>query len=162
MAAIALFCALVLGLSAAHKIMASERTGAAAARLAGVPLVQGRILSFAAAATEGAGAIALLFSETRPLGAGLGAALWAAYAVLLWRQRGRSLDCGCSFGRREKKVGLSTVARPAGLAVLAVAAALLPSAVVTVEAIFSALAFFVLYLALDELMAIPQPAWRQI
>jgi hypothetical protein len=160
MAAVAIFLAIVLGMSAVHKFVAPERLGTAAAQLAGVPRVYGQMLSFSAAAIEGVAAVALLFQETRILGASLALGLWAGYAVLLWLRRGQSLDCGCSFGKREKPVGLSAIVRVACLAVLGMVSIMLPMEPVTVASLFAGLGFTALYLALDELMAIPQPAWR--
>lgn len=160
MAAIAIFLTLVLALSSAHKLAAPERLGAAAARLAGTRATNGALLSFGASAIEGAAALALLFEETRIVGACLAAVLWTTYAVFLWRQRGQSLDCGCSFGKRERPVALSIVARAGGLAAVAMVVILIPRAPIEIEALFAGFGFFALYLALDELLAIPQPAWR--
>ncbi len=151
---------MVLAMAAVHKLLAQERLATAAAQLAGMPLIYGQILSFSAASIEGVAAVALLFQETRVLGASLAAALWSGYAYLLWRRRGQSLDCGCSFGKREKPVANSSIARAAGLAVLAIGPIISPTDSFTVESVFAALGFVTLYLALDELMAIPKPAWR--
>ncbi len=160
MAGVTIFLALVLGVSAAHKILAAARLANAAARLAGVPLVYGQMLSVCAAAVEGLAAISLLFDETRVLGASLATGIWAGYAVLLWLRRGQSLDCGCSFGQREKRVGLPTIARSVGLSIIGLTAILFPFGPITMESLFAGLGFLALYFALDELLAIPQPAWR--
>ena len=160
MAAVTIFMALLLGLSAAHKVLSPERLVSAAARLTGVRLVYGQMLGICAAALEGLSAVLLLFDETRVLGAGIATGLWAGYAALLWLRRGESLDCGCSFGKREKPVDLPTMARPAGLAVIGMTAILLPADSITIESLFAGFGFVALYVALDELMAIPQPAWR--
>ena len=160
MAAVYIFLALVLAMSLGHKLAAPDRLGAAAARLAGVRPATGPLLSFGAAAFEGVATLALLFEETRVLGACLAAALWVAYAMLLWKRRGQTLDCGCSFGRREKPVTASLAARAAGLAAIAVTVTFFPTAPFEIESVFAGLGFLILYLALDELLAIPQPAWR--
>lgn len=160
MAAVAIFLALVLALSSAHKLVAPERLGVAAARLAGARPANGPLLSFGAAAIEGTAALALLFQETRIVGACLAAGLWTAYAAVLWRRRGQSLDCGCSFGKRERPVKLSIVARAGGLAAIALAIVPMTRAPIEIGSLFAGLGFFALYLALDELLAIPQPAWR--
>lgn len=160
MAAITIFLALVLALSSGHKLVAPERLGAAAARLAGTRPAFGPLFSFGAAALEGTAALALLFADTRIAGACIAAGLWASYAVLLWQHMGMSLDCGCSFGRREKPVTFSLVARSAALIALAAIVALIPREPFEAEWLFAGLGFFALYFALDELLAIPQPAWR--
>lgn len=160
MAAIAIFLAIILAIAAVHKVVAQERLATAAAQLTGMASHYGQMLSLSAAALEGVAAVALLFPDTRVLGASLAAALWSGYAILLWRRRGQSLDCGCSLGKREKPVANSSIIRAAGLAVLAMGPIIWPSEVFTVETFFAALGFMTLYLALDELMAIPKPAWR--
>lgn len=160
MATVSIFLALILLLSSGHKLAAPDRLGAAAARLAGAPSATGLLLSIGAAAFEGAAALALLFEEARVAGASLAAVLWAAYAVLLWQRRGQTLDCGCSFGSREKPVTISMVARAAGLAAIAMTVIFYPKAPFEVESLFAGLGFFTLYVALDELLAVPQPSWR--
>lgn len=160
MDAISLFLALVLAVSAAHKLLAPERLAIAAARLAGVQPVVGPLLSLAAAALEMVAALALLFAESRIIGCAIAALLWAAYAVLLARRIGTRLDCGCSFGRGEKPVTFGIISRAAGLAVIAVAAGIVPSGPFTIQSLFAAVGLLVLYLAHDELLAIPEPAWR--
>ena len=160
MEAVSLFLAFVLAMSAVHKVMAPERLGESAARLAGVPLVDGQMLSFTAAAIEMAAAVALVFVDSRFVGGLLAAGLWSAYAALLWRMRGRVLDCGCSFGRQEGAVGLFAISRAAGLAAIAMIPILLPGGSVNVISVFAGLAFLALYLALDALLAIPHPHWR--
>ncbi len=160
MLALPLCLSLLLALSAAHKVSAPERTGRAAAKLAGVQAALGAPLGLAAAAVEGAAALALLFAETRLVGAVLAAILWSAYASSLARQVGKRLDCGCSFGRGEKPVTPALVVRAAALALLAGIAATLPPSPFSIETLFAAFGFLTLYLALDALLAIPHPAWR--
>jgi Methylamine utilisation protein MauE len=160
MLALPLFLSLLLALSAAHKLSAPERAGVAAAKLAGAQTAFGAPLGYAAAAIEAAAALALLFAESRLVGAVLAAMLWTAYAVLLTRRIGTRLDCGCSFGRGEKPVSPALVARAAALAVLAGVAAVLPVSPFSPETLFAASGFLALYLALDALLAIPHPAWR--
>lgn len=161
MAALALFLALVLALSAGHKLLERERLGAAAARLAGVDGAIGPALSLAAAAIEGAAALALVLPGLQPLGGAITALLWSVYALALWRRRGMSLDCGCTFATQEKPVDGLTVARAVALAGLALAVAAAPSAPFSIETPFAGLALLALYLASGELAAIPAPQKRK-
>lgn len=160
MAALSLFLALVLALAAAHKLLKRDRLATAAARLTGLPLSTGALVSLAAAALETVAAIALLLPGTQPIGAAIAALLWLGYAALLASHLGQSLDCGCSLGVREKPVSALLVARATGLAALALLVAFAPTAAPTIETPFAALAFLALYLALDELLALPRPSWR--
>lgn len=161
MAALALFLALVLALSAGHKLIERDRLGVAAARLAGVDGAIGAVLSLAAAAIEGAAALALVLPGLQPLGGAIAALLWSVYTLALWRRRGMSLDCGCTFAAREKPVDGVAVARAAALAGLALAVAAAPSDPISIETPFAALALLALYLALGELAAIPAPQKRK-
>ena len=162
MAELALFLALLLTVSAGHKIVAHQRLGGAAARLAGVPPSLGPVLSNAAAAVELAAALALLFPGTRPIGAGIATAIWFVYALLLARRIGSRLDCGCSLKRSEKPI---TALHPARAALLAASAGLVailpPPAASTLLTPFAAAALLALYFAADELLAIPRPAWSE-
>ena len=160
MFALPFFLALLLAVSAAHKLFAHERLGIAAAKLVGVQPAFGPVFSFGAAALETVAAISLLSAESRLIGCAIAALLWTTYAALLARRIGRRLDCGCSFGRGEKPITLGIASRAAGLAVIAVVAGILPSAPFAIQSLFAAAGFLVLYLALDELLAIPEPEWR--
>ncbi|MDP3748084.1 MAG: MauE/DoxX family redox-associated membrane protein [Phenylobacterium sp.] len=161
MAALALFLALVLALSAGHKLLERERLAAAATRLAGVDGAIGPALSLAAAAIEGAAALALVLPGLQPLGGAIAALLWTTYGLALWRRRGMSLDCGCTFAARQKPVDGPAVARAAALAGLALAVAAAPSAPFSIETPFAALALLALYLAFGELAAIPATQKRK-
>ena len=161
MAELALFLALLLAVSAGHKIVARDRLGQAAARLAGVPQPLGHALSNTAAAVELAAALALLFSDTRPIGALLAAVLWSGYALLLARRIGSRLDCGCSLKRSEKPITALHPARAGLLAAFAVLVAFVPAAPATLLTPFAAAALLALYFAADELIAIPRPAWSE-
>jgi len=161
MAALALFLALVLALSAGHKLLERERLGAAAARLAGVDGAIGPVISLAAAAIEGAAALALVLPGLQPVGGVIAALLWSTYGLALWWRRGMSLDCGCTFAAREKPVDGPAVARAAALAGLALAVAAAPSAPFSIVTPFAALALLALYLAFGELAAIPAAQKRK-
>lgn len=160
MSALPVFLALVLAIAAVHKLAKRDRLATATSRLTGLPLSSASLVSQAAAAVEGLAALALLFAETRTLGGTIAATLWLGYAILLSRRFGQSLDCGCSLGQREKPVSAALVARAFGLSGLALIAAFAPHEAFSVETPFAALGFLALYLALDELLALPRPAWR--
>jgi cation transporter-like permease len=161
MATLAVFLALVLVLSASHKLVAPDRLGAATARLAGVGSATGQVLSFAAAAIEGAAALALVAPGLQAVGGALAALLWSAYGAALWRRRGLRLDCGCTFAAREKPVDGVAIARAVTLAGLAFGVATAPAAPMSIETPFAALALLALYVAFGELAAIPAPQWRK-
>ncbi len=161
MAELALFLALLLAVSAGHKIVAHQRLGEAAARLAGVPQSLGPLVSNAAAAVELAAGLALLFPGTRPIGALIAAVLWSGYALLLARRIGSRLDCGCSLKRSEKLITTLYPARAALLAAFAILVAFLPAPPATLLTPFAAAALLALYFAADELIAIPRPAWSE-
>lgn len=155
-----LFCAMLLAASAGHKVLGHQRLAPIAARLAGSGVALGPVLLLLAGAAEMAAAVFLLISSLRLIGAVLAVAIWASYALLLWRQRGQTLDCGCDLAARAKPVTAAVVARPAGLAALALAVSTLPAAPFTLDAPFAAAGFLALYLGLSELLATPRPAWR--
>lgn len=160
MSALSLFLSLVLIVAAAHKLLNRDRLAMAVSRLIGLPLSTAMLASYAAAAVEALAALSLLFAETHQVGGTIAAALWLGYAILLSRRLGQSLDCGCSLGRREKPVSVALIARAFGLSALALIAAFAPHEAISVETLFAALGFLALYLALDELLALPLPVWR--
>ena len=162
MAALSLFLALVLALSSAYKLLKRERLATAAARLTGLPLSGGALASLSAAALEATSSLAIVLPETRAIGALIAAVLWLGYAALLAGHLGQSLDCGCSLASREKPVSLALVAKATGLAALALLVACVPAGPYSIVAPFAALGIFVLYLALDELLALPRPSRRTI
>ena len=151
---ITLFLALLLTVSAGHKLIDRERLAPVAARLASTPTLLGPTLLFAAAAAEALAALALCAGPPF-LGAALAASLWAIYTLALWHKRGETLDCGCDFIRRERPVGAWAIARPAMLAALAGIIMLLPRAAWSVETPFAACALLSLWLAASELSALP-------
>lgn len=159
MQAVLLFLALLLALSAAHKLAAPQRMGEAAARLAGAPSSLGPALAFAAAGIEGTAALALLLEPTRLGGAVAAAVLWSGYGVLLFIRRGQTLDCGCDLARRSKRVGWQAIVRPLLLAALALCAVLPPFDLAwRIDTPFAALALLALWFAAAELGAISIPA----
>ena len=149
-----LFLALLLGVSAGHKLVAHASLAPVAARLIGVAVPLVPVVLFAAAAVEALSALALLAAPA-PIGAGLAASLWSAYALALWRRRGQRLDCGCDFVRRERPIGAAAIGRPALLALLALLSLATPF-VWSPDAPFAAFALLALWFAAAELSALPQ------
>lgn len=149
-----LFLALLLAVSAGHKLAQNERLAPVAARLAGAPPPFGPALLLTAMAAEALAALALL-AGPYPLGGAIAAGLWSTYAIMLWRRRGETLDCGCDFVRRETPIGARSIARPVLLAALATATALLPAAPWAADTPFAALALLALWFAGSELSALP-------
>lgn len=158
MAALSLFLALLLAVSAGHKYMARTQLAPVAAKLAGVPAALGPVLLLAAALLEAGAALALMVDATHDYGAWAAAAVWSLYALALARRYGQSLDCGCDFTRRARPVGLAAVARPLILALVALAMAYSPPAAFAADTIFAALAWLALYFAASELATLPSPA----
>ena len=161
MAALSLFLALVLATSAAHKALAPHRMVEATGALLGVSPVAGQLLMVLAGGVEGIAALCLLVPALMPFGAGLGATLWAGYALALLRRHGKVLDCGCDLAVRSKPVGPAQILRPAMLSALALLLSTLPVAAPDIVSIFAAAGFFALWLSASEILSIPAPAWRK-
>lgn len=162
MRALALFLALVLALSAAHKAQSPDRLATATGRLAGVSGPLATVLMVLSGAIEAVAALCLVLPGATMAGALIAAWLWTIYGLAMVRRRGETLDCGCDLVARPHPVGLPQIVRPLVLAALALVLGLLPlppsdSLAIDVMAAFGALA---LYLAALELMAIPRPRWR--
>lgn len=154
MAAISLFLALLLALSATHKFVAQQRLAVSAARLAGVSPALGLPLLATVAAIEALAALALLIPAARLGGALAAAALWLVYAAALARKQGEVLDCGCDFASRERPVTAGAALRPAMLSILALAAAIMPAPVWSLDTPFAALALLALWFAASELASL--------
>lgn len=156
MTALSLFLALVLMVSAAHKLAAPQRMAEAAARLCGVSPALGTPLAFAAAALEAISSIAVLLEGTHLGGAMAAGTLWCGYGALLFARRGQRLDCGCDLAARTSPVGTIAIVRPFALAAMALLVALVPGSLsFTVETPFAALALLALWFAVAELSALP-------
>jgi uncharacterized membrane protein HdeD (DUF308 family) len=160
MAALILFCALLLAASALHKATARDRLAVATAKLAGTGALGGQLLLIVAGTLEIVATLCLLVEPLRMTGALIAAALWAGYALALARRRGQTLDCGCDLAARAKPVTWTLVLRSAGLALLAGGIALLPQVPFTLDAPFAAAGLLALYLGASELLAIPAPQWK--
>ncbi|MBK8629791.1 MAG: hypothetical protein IPN84_06190 [Sphingomonadales bacterium] len=154
MAALALFLALVLAVSAGHKLVERERMGVAAGRLTGLSGALGGVANVAAAAVEIMAALCLLVPPLQAVGGAIAGALWLAYGVALAMRYGETLDCGCTFAAQEKPVGPFMLARAFGLMLLGGIVALSASAPLDLIAPFAALAFLALYFAANELAGI--------
>jgi len=155
MMALVLFLALVLAVSAGHKLMQRQRLTAATARLAGVPLPLGGVLLALSAAWEVLAAMALMLAPLRAGGALAAAGLWALYGMALIRRSGEVLDCGCELAARARPVTPFQIARPLVLAILALAVAAAPAPLWPVDAPFAGLALLALWFAAAELSALP-------
>ena len=156
MAPLMLFLAAMLFASALHKLLARERLVTVTARLAGTTLPAAALLLALSATLEALAALTLLVPALRIGGAGAAAMLWLGYGFALWRQRGKVLDCGCDLVARERPVDALAIGRPLLLAALAIAAALAPEPVWSLDAPFAALALLALWFAAGELHSIPK------
>ncbi|NQV94239.1 MAG: hypothetical protein HQ482_03750, partial [Sphingomonadales bacterium] len=107
-------------------------------------------------------ATALLFAQSRVIGATFAALIWLAYGIALLRKSGTSLDCGCDFSTREKPIGAFDILRAFGLSFLAVLVTLVPATTATIITPFTIFGFLALYLAMGELAAIPKPQERRV
>lgn len=155
MSALALFLALVLAVSAAHKLVARARLAAAAARLVGVSPTLGTPLLLAVAASEAMAAFAIVVAPLRTGGAIAAASIWCAYGLALLVRRGEVLDCGCDLSARKKPVGAISILRPFLLAALAMPVIVTTPSAWPVDAPFAAAALLALWFAASELFAFP-------
>jgi uncharacterized membrane protein YphA (DoxX/SURF4 family) len=163
MRALILFLALVLALSAAHKVQAPDRLATATGRLAGVSGPLATLLMVLAGAVEAVAALCLVLPGAQTAGALIAAGLWTTYGVALWRRRGAVLDCGCDLVARPRAVGTAQIARPLVLAALALTLGVLPfppSSEPLAGDVMAAFGALALYLAALEILAIPYPRWR--
>jgi len=151
MAALALFLALVLAVSAGQKLVERERMAVAAGRLTGLSGAMGGVANIVAAVVEIMAALCLLVPPAQALGGAIAGALWLAYGVALAMRYGETLDCGCSFAAREKPVGPFMLLRAFGLMALGFVVVLSAATPFDLVAPFAAIAFLVLYLAANEL-----------
>lgn len=154
MAAVALFLALVLAISAIHKVIARQRLAIVAMRLAGVSPALGLPLVMTTAVVEALSALALLIPALQQGGTLAAVVLWLVYAAALWRKRGQTLDCGCDFTSRERPVTLASVLRPTLLGGLALGVAILPVQTWSLDTPFAALTLLALWFAAGELASL--------
>lgn len=157
-----IFLAIVLVISAAHKLARPERMSLAMAKLSGLRTGVASTAVFGVAALEFLAATALLFAQSRTIGATFAALIWFAYGIALLRKSGTSLDCGCDFSAREKPIGAFDILRAFGLSFLAVLVIQVPATMASIITPFVIFGFLALYLAMGELAAIPKPQERRI
>ena len=155
MVEITLFLASVLILSALHKVVQPARMAQALAKLSGVPTGLASSAILCVASVEFLTGLALVFPQSRMIGAIIAAVIWLTYGAVLARKFGTSLDCGCDFAAREKPIGLFALSRAFGLSFLAILATQVPLSPLSIITPFATLALLALYLALSELAAIP-------
>lgn len=155
-----LFLSLVLLVAAGQKLADPARHASAAARLVGTPERTGAVLARMAGGLELIAAVALFLPDTRRWAAAAAVLLWGLYTGLLLRRRGETLDCGCSLGARKAPIGLYAIARAILLTSLALVVALAPNSVFSGLSALASAGLFSLYIAADQLAAIPAPAWR--
>ena len=152
---LAAYIGLLLLASAAHKFADPQRAREAVRSLLGLGEAGTRSAWMAAAALEIAAAVAVLSTDARLAGAVLAATLWAGYvaAILLAVLRGKSVDCGCSFGGGRQHSVTASLGRSTALLLLAIALAatniVLPAQALGVLAILGGVALLVLHVAFD-------------
>jgi|TARA_R110002124_G_C8972322_1_gene515270 methylamine utilization protein MauE len=154
MSAIFIFSALLLAISAAHKLNDRKRMAVSVANIAGTSEFYGLLLFLLSGVIEAIAALALLLPGLHHLGGYMAAALWVVYSAALLRRYGQTLDCGCDLRFIEKPVGLFVIARPLILAALVLAVTTTVPLAWTGEAVFAAIAMLSLYFAASELAAI--------
>lgn len=159
-ATLSLVLAALLAMAAIHKLTDRERMTLAVAGLTGLPLALAPMALAMAGAVEAAAAVLLLMPESAALGASLAALLWAAYLgfILMAMARGRrSLDCGCSFGKRHAPLGGFAILRNLLLVALGGFVAVVPphgSPLSDPGTLLAALGFVMLYAAADQVSAL--------
>lgn len=155
----AIFLAGLLGLSAAHKLVARERAVAAARALTRLGDAA-RFAVWAAVASEASLSIAVAWPATRPVGAFGAGALWAMYALLI-RLNGGADDCGCTFGPSRTHRPGPAVLRNALLCSLAVAVASAPGRSAPIGmSVLAAAGLLTLYVAFDQVQGAASGAVR--
>ncbi len=171
----ALFLALLLCVSALHKILWRARAQRATADLTGLAWRGAGIALIVAASAEVGAAGSMLLRATPAFGALLAAAIWSGYCAVIARAIGagrREIDCGCSFGAEQRPLGRFQLLRAAGLAAIALLVAALGASIAggdhaaaglmtdgigaasRLSQALGALALLALYAALDRVMAL--------
>jgi hypothetical protein len=165
------FLALLLLLSAAHKLAAPGRARGALRQLTGLPTAYGAAGLGAVCLSEAAAAILLLLPAARLAGAELAALVWGGYLLFMLRALRRGavgIDCGCSFGRTHRALGGYQIVRNLVLLLLAAGVGLSAAVSPTVSAVgggadlllaqmLAALAMLAAYAAFDQVMTLQPP-----
>jgi hypothetical protein len=164
-AQLAVFQALLLAASAAHKASTWSRSLEIMRQFGGVPRSLVSTASGAVIASEFLASLLLFMPSYRAAGAILAAALWSVYLGLILRailQNRRDLECGCSFGlpsgASSRPLGVFQLGRNAVLTAMAVGIASMSSVAggvpVDGSQVLGAVALLALYGALDQVMAL--------
>lgn len=164
-AQLAVFQALLLAASAAHKASTWSRSLGVMRQFGGVPGSLTRAALGTVIASEVVAALLLLVPAYRAAGAILAAALWTVYLALILRailQNRRDLECGCSFGLSSgptsRPLGAFQLLRNGVLAGIAfgIAGVSMVAGGVSVEMsqVLGGVALLALYGALDQVMAL--------
>ena len=161
MAEMALFLAVILAISAVHKVAQPTRLTQAMAKLSGISADLAPSVILGIAALEFLTALALIFEQSRVIGAAFATLIWLAYGLALLRKSGTSLDCGCDLAAREKPVGPFMISRALVLSGLALLVTQFPSPQPTIISGFAVAGLLSLYVALGELIANPSVPERR-
>jgi hypothetical protein len=164
-AQLAAFVAVLLAVSAGHKVVKWSYSRNVVREFAGLPHHVATAALAAAALGEAVAGVLLLLpgAHLRMIGASLAAAIWAAYLVFILRavlQGRREVDCGCSFGSgagaNHRPLGAFQIGRNAVLLGLAILVAASARGAVPVQGsqLLAACALLALYGALDQVMAL--------
>lgn len=159
-APVALFLAVLLGASAAHKVIDRPRMATAISELTGTSLALAPPILAAVIALEAVTALLLILPDSAAIGAFLAALIWLTYLsfIVMAIARGRrDLDCGCSFGRHHAPLGQYEIIRNLILVTLAgivIAAPPVGGLLISASALLSALAFATLYTAAEQISAL--------
>jgi hypothetical protein len=156
----AIFQALLLAASAAHKAVRRAHLRTVVRQFAGVPDALSAIALGAVIAAELVAAALLVMPAYRAAGALLATLIWLLYLALIVRAVAldRAVDCGCSFAAGTRSLGMPHVARNSLLALLAlgVTAVAVRGGSVPAQAsqMLGGLALLALYGAADEVLAL--------
>ncbi len=159
LAQLAAFLAVLLLVSALHKVLTWRRTWTVVQDFAGVPRPAASAAAVAACAIEGLAGLLLVLPDYRRAGAAVATVILGLYLVLIARavaQRRGAVDCGCSFGASSRRLGSFEMARNTvllafGLLLLVFADA---SAALAPSQLLAACALLALYGAIDQLAAL--------
>jgi len=159
-AQLAAFEALLLLVSAVHKLVKWSHSRGVLRQFAGVPASLTALVLAVVCTAEFVAAAMLVTPSTRIAGALLACLLWTAYLTLLLRaivSGRRDLDCGCSFGSAHRLGSFHIVRNGVllGFAMLVVAVCIWSgSDKVQGSQVLAAFALLALYGALDQVMAL--------
>jgi hypothetical protein len=161
MAQMALFEALLLAATAAHKAATWSKSRDVMQKFAGVPASLAASALVTAIAAELAVGTLLIVPQYRAAGAISAALIWTGYLLLIVRairSGRRDVDCGCSFGPTARPLGRVQLGRNAVLAgvalLIAGVSARSGSAAPQASQVLGGMALLALYGALDQVSAL--------